>query len=127
MAEKSGSIPRGFEVLVKKASVDPEFNDAKNRPVLAQTSEDNNGERFTVAVNHLKSKGSDCDDVGDPNLNDGQGNCNLTRTKAATALVNWLATDPTDEQADQGDTDQRRHELQSCRLVYLAHLPKGVR
>jgi len=54
-----------------------------------------------VVVNHFKSKGSDCDDVGDPDANDGQGNCNLTRTKAATALVNWLASDPT----GSGDPD----------------------
>lgn len=46
-------------------------------------------------VNHLKSKGSACDDVGDPDLGDGQGNCNGTRTMAAEALVDWLATDPT--------------------------------
>nr|MDJ0760963.1 endonuclease/exonuclease/phosphatase [Woeseiaceae bacterium] len=46
-------------------------------------------------VNHLKSKGSDCDDVGDPNRNDGQGNCNLTRTAAAQAMGEWLAGDPT--------------------------------
>jgi len=49
----------------------------------------------TVAVNHLKSKGSPCDDVGDPDVGDGQGNCNGTRDKAAQAMVNWLATDPT--------------------------------
>jgi uncharacterized protein len=40
-------------------------------------------------------------DVNDPDLGDGQGNCNLTRTKAAQALVNWLATDPT----SSGDPD----------------------
>jgi hypothetical protein len=50
---------------------------------------------FTVAVNHLKSKGSSCSSIGDPDIGDGQGNCNGTRTDAATALVNWLATDPT--------------------------------
>jgi uncharacterized protein len=70
--------------------------DDKNRPVLAQTFEDlASGERFTVAVNHLKSRGSPCDDVGDPDLSDGQGNCNLTRTAAAEALVDWLSSDPT--------------------------------
>ncbi len=36
-----------------------------------------------------------------PDTGDGQGNCNLTRTSAATALVNWLATDPT----GSGDPD----------------------
>ena len=54
-----------------------------------------------MVVNHFKSKGSDCIDVGDPDLGDGQGNCNLTRTRAATALVTWLATDPT----GSGDLD----------------------
>ena len=72
------------------------FLDDYNRPVLAQTFQDNaTGGIFTVAVNHLKSKGSDCNDVGDPDLGDGAGNCNLTRKAAAEALVDWLATDPT--------------------------------
>jgi hypothetical protein len=48
-----------------------------------------------VAVNHLKSKGSSCSSIGDPDENDGAGNCNLTRTSAAEALVNWLAADAT--------------------------------
>ncbi|MFQ5577316.1 MAG: isopeptide-forming domain-containing fimbrial protein, partial [Anaerolineae bacterium] len=69
---------------------------AKNRPALAQTFRENaTGELFTAVVNHLKSKGSACDDVGDPDTGDGQGNCNLTRTAAAAALANWLASDPT--------------------------------
>jgi hypothetical protein len=54
-----------------------------------------------VEVNHLKSKGSDCNDVGDPDTGDGQGNCNQTRADAAAALVDWLATDPT----GSGDPD----------------------
>ena len=49
----------GFEVL--DDTDDPDFHDHFNRPVLAQTFEENtSGERFTIAVNHLKSKGSDC-------------------------------------------------------------------
>jgi hypothetical protein len=52
-------------------------------------------------VNHLKSAGSDCNDLGDPDLGDGAGNCNLTRTAAAEALVDRLATDPT----GSGDDD----------------------
>ena len=56
---------------------------------------------MTVVVNHLKSKGSDCNCVGDPDTGDGQGNCNVTRTAAAAALVDWLATDPT----GSGDPD----------------------
>jgi predicted extracellular nuclease len=78
------------------SSVDSRFIDTKSRPVLAQTFVENaTGERFTVAVNHLKSKGSACTDIGDADTGDGQGNCNLTRTAAAKALVDWLATDPT--------------------------------
>ena len=52
-------------------------------------------------MNHLKSKGSDCLDIGDPDTGDGSGNCNITRTMAAQALVDWLATDPT----GSGDSD----------------------
>ncbi len=82
--------------------VDPRFNDTKSRPALAQTFEVNaTGARFTVVVNHLKSKGSACNDVGDPDLLDGQGNCSQTRRAAAEALVDWLATDPT----GSGDPD----------------------
>ncbi|MBN2114559.1 MAG: ExeM/NucH family extracellular endonuclease [Acidimicrobiia bacterium] len=78
------------------STVDARFLDTKNRPVLAQTFQYNaDGEIFTVAVNHLKSKGSDCNDVGDPDLGDGAGNCNLTRTAGAEAMVDWLAADPT--------------------------------
>ncbi len=77
-------------------SVDSRFNDDRNRPALAQTFQvRSTGARLTVVVNHLKSKGSDCDSDGDPNLADGQGNCNQTRTSAATAIADWLAADPT--------------------------------
>ncbi len=83
-----------FAVL--DSSVDARFNDDKNRPALAQTFVDTStGGRFTVVVNHLKSKGSPCDALGDPDVGDGQGNCNLTRTAAAEALADWTASDPT--------------------------------
>ncbi len=63
-------------------SVGPTFNDDKNRAVPAQRFEDvARGGRFTVAVNHLKSKGSNCDSLSDPDTGDGQDNCNLTREK----------------------------------------------
>jgi len=89
-----------FKLLT--SAVDPRFIDTKSRPSLAQTFEVNaTGARFTVVVNHLKSKGSDCLDVGDPDMGDGQGNCSGTRTLAAQALVDWLATDPT----GSGDPD----------------------
>jgi predicted extracellular nuclease len=89
-----------FKLLT--SAVDPRFIDTKSRPSLAQTFEVNaTGARFTVVVNHFKSKGSDCNDVGDPDLGDGQGNCSQTRRAAAEALVDWLATDPT----GSGDPD----------------------
>jgi hypothetical protein len=89
-----------FQIL--DSTDDPRFIDTKSRPALAQTFEDlANGARFTVVVNHLKSKGSDCNDVGDPDIGDGQGNCNQTRKAAAQALVDWIATDPT----GSGDAD----------------------
>ncbi len=88
-------VPVGpFKVLT--SAVDPRFIDTRSRPVLAQTFRElATGQKFTVAVNHLKSKGSGCADIGDPDTGDGQGNCNLTRTMAAQALVDWLAKDPT--------------------------------
>ena len=88
-------VPVGpFAVL--DDTVDPGFRDAHNRPVLAQTfASTSTGAHFTVAVNHLKSKGSDCLDVNDPDTGDGQGNCNLTRLAGIEAQLAWLATDPT--------------------------------
>ena len=51
------SLVGDYKVL--DGSVDLRFNDTKNRPVLAQTFiDDTTGGIFTVAVNHLKSKGS---------------------------------------------------------------------
>ncbi len=99
---KPGAVTPDGAYAILDSLVDPTFNDERNRPVLAQTFQENaSSEKFTVAVNHLKSKGSPCDDIGDPDTDDGQGNCNLTRKDAAIALVNWLATDPT----GSGDAD----------------------
>jgi len=93
--------PQGASAILD-ATVDPRFLDTLNRPALAQTFADAaTGGVFTVVVNHLKSKGSDCNDVGDPDLGDGAGNCNLTRTAAMQALADWLETDPT----GSGDAD----------------------
>jgi predicted extracellular nuclease len=99
--QTSSVTPFGGHAVLD-SSVDPLFNDDKNRPVLAQSFQEiASAGVFTAAVNHLKSKGSDCDDLGDPDIGDGQGNCNGTRTDAAVALANWLATDPT----GSGDAD----------------------
>jgi predicted extracellular nuclease len=94
---KPGSVtPTGdFAVLDAPSFTNPNNLDTpKNRPALAQTfTEDATGERFTVVVNHFKSKGSDCG--GPPDDDPQQGNCNGTRTAAANVLLDWLATDPT--------------------------------
>ncbi len=72
------------------------FDDARNRPSLAQSfAWIATGERFTAVVNHWKSKGSPCDAAGDSDAGDGQDDCNGTRSAAARALVEWLAGDPT--------------------------------
>ena len=82
-------VPIGdFAILT--SGVDADFSDSRNRPVLVQSfAERSTGERLTVAVAHLKSKGASCDD--DPDRFDGQGNCALTRAAAAGALARFLA------------------------------------
>lgn len=99
---KPGSVTPMGDAAILDNSFDPDYIDTKNRPALAQTFEENaTGEQFTAVVNHLKSKGSSCDSIGDPDTGDGQGNCNLTRTSAMSVEVAWLATDPT----NSGDPD----------------------
>lgn len=72
----------------------PLFLDTRNRPALAQEfSLNENDESVVITVNHFKSKGSDCDSLGDPDVGDGQGNCNITRKNASTALLAWLETE----------------------------------
>lgn len=87
--------PHGGFALLER-SVDARFDDNRSRPALAQTFDTRaGGERLTVVVNHLKSKGSSCDEDGDANRGDGQGNCNGIRTAAAAALADWALNDPT--------------------------------
>jgi hypothetical protein len=107
-AIKTGFIYKPARIALQGAhalldsSVDPRFNDARNRPALAQTFRLLESDALlTVIVNHLKSKGSSCEDDGDPNTGDGQGNCNQARSNAAAAIADWVVTDPT----GSGDTD----------------------
>jgi uncharacterized protein len=98
---KTATVQPVGDYAILTSSVDPRFVDTRNRPALAQSFEEiSSGARFTVVVNHLKSKGSGCG-AGDDDTTTGQGNCNGTRTLAAQALADWLATDPT----GSGDTD----------------------
>jgi predicted extracellular nuclease len=91
---KSSRVALVGSHAILNSSVDSDFIDTLNRPVLAQTFRHvGTSEVFTVAVNHLKSKGSAC--AGDPDTGDLQGNCNLTRLAAAEAEAAWLASDPT--------------------------------
>ncbi len=81
-------------VLDDRSFIDPtRSGEARNRAAVAQTFEEvASGERFTVMVNHLKSKSSTCGRGDDDAV---QGSCNGTRTAAVKALLAWLATDPT--------------------------------
>lgn len=99
---KPATVSLHGAAVILDSTVDIRFDETRNRPAIAQSfAQKSNGAIFSVVVNHLKSKGSPCDDGGDPNLFDGQGNCNVTRALAAAALADWVALDPT----DSGDPD----------------------
>jgi predicted extracellular nuclease len=60
-----------------------------NRPPMAQTFRANNGAKFTLVVNHLKSKGSCPTGTGaDADQNDSQSCWNATRIQQANRLMN---------------------------------------
>jgi predicted extracellular nuclease len=77
-----------------------------SRPPIAQTFAAANGERFTLIVNHFKSKGS-CPVAGDPDFDgnddngDGQGCWNARRVQQAQALRSFVAQ----VQAGSGSND----------------------
>ena len=98
---KHNSVTPVGDFAILDSSYDPAFIDTRNRPVLAQSFQDDNGEIFTVAVTHLKSKGSDCGGLPDDRPDTSGGNCNGTRTAAAQVMVDWFASDPT----NSGDPD----------------------
>lgn len=65
-----------------------------NRPPIAQTfALTENGETFTIVVNHFKSKSCGSASGLDADQNDGQGCYNAKRVAQANALSTWLATD----------------------------------
>ncbi len=77
-----------------------------NRQPLAQTFEEiSAGERFTVVVNHLKSKikseGKKDEGTENMDIGDGQSFWNGVRTDAAKELTAWILNDPT----KSGDPD----------------------
>ncbi len=77
-------------------------NVVNNRPTLAQTFSALNGEKFSVLVNHFKSKGCDTGSASaDFDQNDGQGCFNQTRTAQAERLKQFAQT----VQAQANDPD----------------------
>src|SRR6185295_5487686 len=48
------------------------------------------GQRFTVIINHFKSKGSSAGLPGDADTGDGAGSSNATRTAQANRLLTWI-------------------------------------
>ena len=71
--------------------------EGKSRPPLAVTLErTGTDEKFTLIVNHFKSKG----DFGggaigdDEDLNDGASHYNLMRTLSSEAIIYWIENDP---------------------------------
>lgn len=95
-------------LIYKPGNVSPmgppkaDVNVVHNRPPLAQTFKLNsNGEKFTVLVNHFKSKG--CTDATGPDIDqaDGQGCYNDRRKLQANAMLGFITT----LQASSGDND----------------------
>jgi len=86
-------------VLVGGALGDPDS--VHNRPPLAQTFAAANGEKFSVVVNHFKSKGSCPASGADADQGDGQGCWNALRTRQAQALRAFIDTLKT----NSGDDD----------------------
>lgn len=72
-----------------------------HRPPLAQTFAAANGERFTLVVNHFKSKGCGGATGADADQGDGQGCFNATRVQQGQALRSFIAG----LQASAGDAD----------------------
>lgn len=67
-------------------------NVVHNRPPLAQTFALANGERFSVIVNHFKSKGCDGAAGADEDQLDGQGCFNARRVQQAQALLAFASS-----------------------------------
>lgn len=78
--------------LTPTAGALSDTNSINNRPTLAQTFQAANGEKFSVLVNHFKSKS--CSDAGGTNADqgDGQGCYNAQRRAQASQLVQFIQT-----------------------------------
>ncbi len=93
-----GSDQIKVALIYRPAAVTPvglwmsDNNAVWSRVPLAQVFQDNTtGERFTVVVNHFKSKGCEGATGADLDQNDGQGCYNARRVQQAERLAAWLA------------------------------------
>lgn len=96
-------------MIYKPAAVTPvggalaDANSVNNRPPMAQTFRAVNGEKFSLIVNHLKSKGSCPSGSGaEADNGDGQSCWNATRVAQARRLVDTFVPQV---QAAAGDSD----------------------
>jgi predicted extracellular nuclease len=89
--------------LLAQSTVGGIFNgENSSRAALAVTFEEiGTGERFTAVANHFKSKSGE-GSGDDADQGDGAGGWNNQRELAATALTEWLGSNPTG--TDDGDT-----------------------
>ncbi|WP_052460405.1 ExeM/NucH family extracellular endonuclease [Microbacterium gorillae] len=81
-------------MLADQSGAGQAFGNARE-PIAQSFRATAGGEPFTVVVNHLKSKGSAGPWPGDADTGDGQGSSVESRVRQATALRDWVATDPT--------------------------------
>ncbi len=93
---KSATVAREGDFAILNRAVDARYNDALNRPALAQSFRiQGSGELLTIVVTHLKSKVCSHAIGPDADQGDGQGCYNRSRTGAAAALADWVQSDPT--------------------------------
>ncbi|MEQ1600482.1 MAG: ExeM/NucH family extracellular endonuclease [Methylophilaceae bacterium] len=92
-ANGTGSDAIKVAMIYKPAKLNPaglalsDTNGVNNRPTLAQTFAAANGEKFSVIVNHFKSKSCSSASGLDADQNDGQGCYNATRKNQAAQLI----------------------------------------
>ncbi|MEQ1528099.1 MAG: ExeM/NucH family extracellular endonuclease, partial [Methylococcales bacterium] len=117
-AQGTGTDAIRVAMIYKSAKVNlvgNSFSDAdavNNRPPLAQIFSAPNGQKFTVVVNHLKSKGSCPTNAADPDADhaDGQGCWNSRRIQQARRLRNWIADNASADTLIIGDLNAYAQE-----------------
>ena len=87
--------PSARRLALGDQSDDGEAFQNAREPIAQAFAPVGGGEDFVVVVNHFKSKGSAGPWPGDADTGDGQGASNESRERQATALRDWVATDPT--------------------------------